>query len=274
MIKPIWIACLWGLVLSQQCNAQLTVNGDWRERNGLTVASSQTVLVHASKLRGFTTIESADAEPRTAVSQVKEKKKSAMAALQTIGVPEKAAKITSTKIAEWNATQKGPVSYQSNTISLSPRMDSSDCTAVAHLSFDIPVTGMDSDDLTVLPHELSKRLQTQPVFESSKFVWIYVGEVDSAQVKDANKRAYAEALANAKSLASLSGRSLGKLVSLTPEVNGRWRYMSELTYGPWSDEAFRKSPTSNFSPSEDEVFGNDPSNLSRTFSIELRFSIE
>ena len=35
-----------------------------------------------------------------------------------------------------------------------------------------------------------------------------------------------------------------------------------------------KNPLDNFSPAENEVFGNDASKLSRTYSVELRFSVE
>ncbi len=164
--------------------------------------------------------------------------------------------------------------YGANTSALLPTTESKEITAVAYVSFDIPVVEMTMDELVILPHDTCRRLRSQPVFESSKIYFLYVGELKESQVKDVSKKAYDEALTNAKSTIALSGRSLGKLAALTPEVNGRWRYWSELTYGYWNDAATEKNPLSYFSPAENEVFGNDPSKLSRTYTVELRFDLE
>ena len=252
----------------------MSVNPDWRERNGLTVASSQTVSVPAKILRGFVTLESVDVEPRNAIANLNAKKKTAIDALKTIGVHENSTKTTSTRILEWDTTPKTSNYYRSNTNGFLPTTDSDEYTAVAHLSFDIPLTGMDPDELIILPHDTCKRLKKETVFESRKIFFLYVGETKESQIADATKKAYGEALASAQSTAALSGRSLGKLAALTPETNGRWRYWSEPSYGYWTDDAAEKNPLSNFSPADNEVFGNDASKLSRTCSVELRFNIE
>ena len=128
-----------------------------------------------------------------------------------------------------------------------PTTESKEITAVAYVSFDIPVAEMTMDELAILPHDTCKRLKSQPVFESSKIYFLYVGELKESQIKDVSKKAYDEALTSAKSTAALSGRSLGKLAALTPEINGRWRYWSELTYGyrvriRWFNEAEQVRP--------------------------------
>ena len=266
--------CFFLIFAAQYCNAQVSVNPNWIERNGLTVASSQTVSVPARILRGFLTLESVDVDPRNAIANLRVKKKLAIDAVRTIDVLPDSIKTTSTRILEWEKKPKYWTLNPFGSNGLSPAVDTDKFTAVVHLSFDIPVTDMDSDELTIMPYDVCKRLQKQSVFESTKIVLLYIGEVKETQIRDANKKAYDEALADAKSIASLSGRPLGKLASLTPEVNGRWRYWSDLEYGYWNDEEAGMNAMTNFSPSENEVFGTDASKLSRTFSVELRFSIE
>jgi hypothetical protein len=273
-MKTIITACFWVILLSHYCSAQMSVNPDWRERNGLTVASSQAISVPAKILRGFVTLESVDVEPRNAIANVSAKKKAAIGALRTIGISEDSIKTTSSRIPEWETTPKNWSFYGSTTNALLPTMESKEYAAVAYISFDIHLTEMTADELTILPHDTCKRLKSQPVFEASKIYFLYVGELKESQIKDVSKKAYDEALASAKATAALSGRSLGKLAALTPEINGRWRYWSELTYGYWNDTAAEKNPLSNFSPAENEVFGNDPSKLSRTYTVELRFDLE
>jgi uncharacterized protein YggE len=273
-MRTIATAFFWVIFVAPYGSAQLTVNPDWQERSGLTVASSQTVSVPAKILRGFVTLESIDVEPRNAIANVSAKKKAAVAALKTIAVPEKSIKSTSTRIPQWDTAPKSMYFYGPNSNGLLPTTDSQEYTAVAHLSFDIPLAGMDLDELTILPHDICKRLEKQTVFESSKIYFLYVGELNESQIKDSSKKAYDEALASASSIAALTGRSLGKLVALTPEINGRWRFWSNLTYGYRNDEAAEKNPISNFSPAENEVFGNDATKLSRTYTVELRFNIE
>ncbi|HMP71520.1 MAG TPA: SIMPL domain-containing protein [Pirellulaceae bacterium] len=273
-MRTIATACFWVILAVPYCSAQLSINPDWRERNGLTVASSQTVSVPAKTLRGFVTLESVDVDLKNAVANVSAKKKTAVDALKTIGVPENSIRITSTRIPEWDTAPRAWNVYGPANIGLVPTTDSEEYKAVAYLSFDMPLAGMDPDELIILPHDTCKRLKKQAICESSKIVFLYVGELTDAEIKDATKKAYDEALANAKSTALFSGRSLGKLAALTPEMNGPWRYWSEPTYGYWQNEAAETNPLSNFRPAENEVFGNDASRLSRTYSVELRFNIE
>lgn len=273
-MRTITTACFWVTFLTHYCSAQMSVNPDWRERNGLTVASSQAISVPAKTLRGFLTLESVHVDPRNAIANLSAKKKAAIDAFKTINIPEDSIKTTSSRIPEWDATPRTGSFYGVNTNALLPTTESKEITAVAYVSFDIPVAEMTMDELAILPHDTCKRLKSQPVFESSKIYFLYVGELTESQIKDVSKRAYDEAFTSAKSTVALSGRTLGKLAALTPEVNGRWRYWSELTYGYWNDAAAEKNPLSAFRPAENEVFGNDPSNLSRTYTVELRFNLE
>jgi hypothetical protein len=266
-IATMW---LWGMVLGHYGRAQMSVNPDWRERTGLTVASSETIAVPAKVLRGFVTLESVDVEPRMAIKKVRSQKTAAIIALKSISVPENLIKTTATCIPEWEAT----TNIHAGANALLPATDSQPVVAVAHVSFDILLVGMDSDELAILPHDTCKRLRSQAVFENSKIYFLFVGELTQHQVKEAFNKAYKEARANALSAVALSGRSLGKLEALTPERNGAWGYWSKPTYGYWDGEDAKTNPLSNFVPADNEVYGNDASKLSRNYSIELRFNIE
>ncbi len=114
-MRTIATACFWVIIVASYCNAQMSVNPDWRERNGLTVASSQTVSVPAKILRGFVTIESVDVDARNAIAIVSAKKKAAVDALKAIEVPEKSIKTTSTRIPGWDTTPQVWNFYGSNT---------------------------------------------------------------------------------------------------------------------------------------------------------------
>ncbi len=83
----------------------------------------------------------------------------------------------------------------------------------------------DSDQIALLPHDVCKNLQKHTVFESSKIYFLYIGQAEQKQINQATKKAYDEqAFENAKSMAELLEERLGKLVALTPEIDGRWRY--------------------------------------------------
>ena len=273
-MRTFLMACCWLTFFSVNCCAQLSVNPEWRERTGLTVGSSQTVFVSAHLLRGFLTLESIDQEPRNAIANIAAQKKAATEALKAVGISETFIKITSTKMLEFQETPKEFRTNRSDINALLPTTDSQEYSAVAYLRFDIPLSGKDSDELALLPHEVCRSLKKYPVFDSTKVCFLYIGKLEQEQINQATKKAYKEALENAKSIAQLSRRTLGKLLALTPEVDGRWRYMSNLSYDQWSEGDANKNPLSQFSPAEDEVFGNDASKLSRTCSVELRFAIE
>jgi uncharacterized protein YggE len=265
----------WGMVLtSPVCLAQLSVSPGWEERHGLTVASIQKVAVPTRVLRGFVTLKSVDAEPRDAIANLNAQKKAAMAALTAMDVPESSIKTTTTKILEWDKSPNVLNVYRTESDALVPTTGPRDCTAVAHLSFDIAVAGVDPDEMIILPFDILKRLESESVFESKRIHFLYVGEANDSQITEAKKKAYNEALAIAQATAAISGRTLGKLVALTPEVNGRWGYWSEPTYGYLNAQEASQNPVSNFRPAENEVFGTDPFNLSRDYGIELRFKIE
>lgn len=273
-MRTIAIVFLMTLLTVPVCQAQMSMNPDWQERNGLTVASVQKVSVPASLLRGFVTLKTVDDDPRIAIANLSAQKKGAIAALTAINIPADSIKTTTTKILEWDSSPNVLNYYRDDDDALVPTTISEKSTAVAHISFDIPLDGIDSDELVILPFDIQQSLEKTSVFESNNLHFLYVGEVKESQINDAKKKAYDEALENAQSIMRLSGRKLGKLVALTPEVNGRWWYWSEPTYGYWNEIAESKNPISNFRPLENEVFGNDPANLSRHYSIELRFEIE
>ncbi len=273
-MRAIAIVFLGILLTSPVCLAQLSVSPGWEERHGLTVASIQKVTVPASVLRGFVTLKSVDEEPRNAIANLNAQKKAAIAALTAIDVPESLIKTTRTKILEWDKSPNLLNVYRADSEALVPTTGSIDCTAIAHLSFDIAIAGVDPDELIVLPFDILERLKTTTVFESNNIHFLYVSEINDSQISEAKKNAYNEALASAQATAAISGRTLGKLVALTPEVNGSWGYWSEPTYGYWNAQEASQNPISNFRPAENEVFGTDPFNLSRDYSIELRFKIE
>jgi hypothetical protein len=273
-MRTIAIAFLGMVLTAPVCLAQVSVSPGWGERHGLTVASNQKVTVPASVLRGFVTLKSVAEEPRNAIANLNAKKKAAIAALTAIDVAESSIKTTTTRILEWDTSPNILNVYRTESDPLVPTTGPADCTAIAHLSFEIAVAGVDLDEMIVLPFDILKRLEAVSVFESNKIYFLYVGEVNDSQINEAKKNAFEEAMANAQATAAISGQKLGKLVALTPDVNGGWWYQSEPTYGYWNRQDASQNPIPNFRPAENEVFGNDPSNLSRDISIELRFKIE
>ena len=267
----IWITCL---LLVEKCDGQMITSTDWTEHNGLTVTSSQTVVVPATKLRFFTTIESVEDEPRTAIEKLNLHKKSAIAALKEIKIPDGSFQFTPTKIHEWLPQTDKYFGWRAERGVLLPSTEWESYTARAHLSFDIPLGELDADERLLLIYDLSQRLRKHTVFESCEIISIYVGEVKEAQAADATKKAYEEAHAHAKSIAALTGRSLGKLLALTPTINDRSRYGSEPSYNYQLEQMGEKKPLAYFAPTENEVVGFDAAELSRAHRVELRFEIE
>lgn len=263
--------CFFGF-LSVSCAAQVSVNPGWQQRDGLTTGSSQSQNVFATKLRGFTTIESKAENPRAAVTILNAKKESGIAALLKSHEVEKTIHYTTTKIVEWEKKPSSQFS-QSTKLGLWPSSNLGSYTAITRVSFDISLEGLDADEMLVLPFEICKQLAACPALESNPIVVLYVGEVDETQIVKTKQLAYDEAAAEAISLATLSGRSLGKLAELTSRGEGtRWGSLRR-TYGTAYGDDVADSSLSHFAPAENEVFGTDPLNLSRTYSIELRFDI-
>jgi hypothetical protein len=267
------VAWLSILCFSQSCIAQVSVSSNWSESNGLSVACSHTVTVPAKLLRGFTTIESVDADPREAITKLKALKKSAVDALQGLGVGKDSIKISASKILEWDTTPRQMNLFYQDSFALSPAIEASEYTAVAFVSFDVPVAGKDSDELSLLPYDICKRLRAQAPFESSKIDMFYVGELTEAVINDATKQAHDEALAKCKKFAVIAGRNLKKLVALTPDAGAaNYGLVRPSRYS--NDASTGKNPLCEFCPAENEVFGKDHSELTRTFSVALRFEIE
>jgi len=272
-MKLIAVVSLCVTFLAQLCNAQMSVNADWQQRDGITVASSQRVKVAATTMRCFTTIQTIGAEPRAAIENLKSQKKLIADAVNAIGLPKNTLKFTPTKILEWEIEPKNHW-YRSDSTGLSPKTDLENYTAVAHATFDISLDDANADDLTLKTYETCQKLRGHSVFESREIVVIFVGKLDTKQIKDAKKRAFDEAFSDAKTLASISGKALGKMAALTPSIDGRWMYSADLGYQSWSQQRNTLNPLSGFSPAENEVFGSNAFKLARTFSIELRYDIE
>ena len=274
IMKSLSTAILLLAVLVNHSEAQTSFNPDWYHREGLSVGSYQTVTVQAKTLRGFTSIEVVDREPREAIARLKVARKSAIEAIKkAIGVSDGAIKASPAMIAEWGHLQKGFGMWSREAPTISPT-ELDEYTAATHLCFDMTLKSLDEDELAILPHDVYSRLKKQPEFESSDLVFLYVGEVSDEQAKQATKRAYDEAFDNAKKLTALSSRSLGKLVELTAGGEGSSRYWFDLGYGNFSNDNLKSSPLANFKPLANEVFGSNPAELTRVFSVDLRFEIE
>lgn len=125
------------LVPVATCNAQLSVNADWKERNGITVASSQTVAALVSKLRGFTTLSTTASEPRAAVQQLKLMKNAAVLALSESGVARNTVQTTSTQLSDSTAIVVKSVGLSA--LTRSP--DAEEFYASCHLSFEVTRAG-------------------------------------------------------------------------------------------------------------------------------------
>ncbi len=274
MMKNLTAAMLLVALLINHSNAQTSVNPGWYGRDGLSVGSYQTVTVTAKTLRGFTSIEVIDPEPKEAIAKLKVARKSAIESIKkTIGVPDDAIKASPAMIAEWRDLPKSFGMWSQETPTISPT-ELDEYTAVVHLCFDVSLKNLDEDELAILPHDVTSRLKKQPEFESSDFVFLYVGEVSDEQAKQATKRAYDEAFDTAKQLTELSSRSLGKLVELTASNEGSSRYWFDRGYGHISTANSKSSPLASFKPLANELFAANPANLNRIFSVDLRFEIE
>ena len=112
--------------------------------------------------------------------KLKALKKSAVDALQGLGVGKDSIKISASKILEWDTTPRQMNLFYQDSFALSPAIEASEYTAVAFVSFDVPVAGKDSDELSLLPYDICKRLRAQAPFESSKIDMFYVGELTEA----------------------------------------------------------------------------------------------
>lgn len=273
-MRTFLLACIGVLWSTSITAAQMSVNPDWRERNGLTVASTQTVIVPAKYLRCFTTLKAIESDPPAAILKLKDLKKAAKEALTTCGISEKDVSMTATRIleTEWKTDAWRAAYGLTGGLLLPSNLESG--TALSHVSFDIHLEATDPDELAALPYVIFKRLKEHNVFEACDFKFLFIGELEDSQMKDAYQKAFAEASSDAKAMAMLSGRSLGKLAAMTPEVNGRWWGWSAGYDGHSWDHNAALNPLSQFKPKENEVFGADPNELKRSCSLELRYSLD
>ncbi|MCA9191353.1 MAG: hypothetical protein KDB03_06320 [Planctomycetales bacterium] len=273
-MKYFCIACLFIGVFSLHCQGQLSVNADWRERNGLTVASSQMVVVPATKLRLFTTLASIADEPQAAIRHLASDKESISKVMAEMGVTRDTFSFTSPRIIEWERTPENRLYGRSGGVGLLLKTDLNSYTAMAHVAMDFFLEEAESAQIVLRAYETCQQLRSHDVFKNCEFIVLFVGEVSEVQITDAKKKAYEEAFSDAQTLASLSGRSLGRLSAITPEIDGRWRFMPGFSYANQLGGITEIDLLAHFAPAENEVFGSDPLKLTRIYTVELRFEID
>ena len=274
-------------------HAQLTMNpNSWREGEGLAVASAQQVTAKATKLRLFTTLTATDKDARRAVSALAERKAATKEKLQSLDVKPDAISIRPTRLLEWNervsdwwwsdpvysieVRRKQPGSY----------------TAYAAVQVEWKIELQESDEMILLPVELIERLRRRNVFglgddpkadakanAKCGIVMLFVGEISEESADGAMRRAIEEANAQAAKVATAMDKSLGRLLSVSPQEDGAWGYEYATSYRTryWikdRDNGDIPSPLVDFTHSPSEVFGSDPTQLQRTYSMELRYELK
>lgn len=137
-----------------------------------------------------------------------------------------------------------------------------------------PALGLEPDELSLLPFELTGKLREHEPFKTLEINMLYIGVVMDAQLKEALQLAHDEALGQAKLVAGLAGRKLGKLAAITPDIAGNAGYWSSATYVNPFDARWQGSPLAHFKPAENEVYAAQIEDLHRICTLELRFEIE
>lgn len=259
-----FILCI--LLQTSYCHAQMMTNS-WGERDGVNVASEQVVSVPALSLRFFSTIRHVEETAEAAIENVENDKKAVLEAVAKIGVPKDSVRFTAVRILEQDQ-RRDEANYFSSARDDAPLLLAPDFlsfTAVAYCRFDVSLKNIAGEKLSLFPLEIHKQLQSHPAFEDRNLHALFVGEVTKQQAAAAKLKAYNEAAEEAKDLMKMTGKPLGKLKALTP-----------FTYSAWHRSWHRNndSPASKFSAAENEVLGTDPQELSRTYSIQLRYDIE
>lgn len=302
--KALFVAPLVILCMAVPVRAQRTINpSDWRQQeDGLTVASVQQVTAKPTKLRLFTTLTARDEDCRRAVSSLAEKKKSATAKLQTLGVKPTAVSFSPIRILEWHrGAEDWSWTLRGSAYAMCvPSQKPSSCTAYAAVQVDWKIKEQAADESILMLVDLMGQIrnaapfgvapadQTQSGFDdaSREIFMLFVGEISEEAETDATKRAYDEANAQAAKLAATTNRTLGKLTAMAPRVDGyslwHWddgyatSYLGLGGMGGWTST--RKSgiphPMAEFRPLPSEVFDADPGGLRRSYSIELRFELK
>lgn len=302
--KALFVAPLVILYIAVPVRAQVTVNPDsWRQEDGLTVASAQQVTTKPTKLRLFTTLTARDKDARRAVSSLAEKKKSATDKLQSLGVKPNIVTISPSRILEWHSRATDWSWYSPADPMHVLNKEPSCFTAYAAVQVDWEIKEQTIDELILMPIDLIGQIRKAAAFEvagtdqaqsdsyyaACEIYMLYVGEISEEARTDATKRAYDEANSQAMKLAATTNRTLGKLVTMSPRVDGSWfwgwdyRYSTRYTGMGGMGGGFMRiggtkseipHPMSQFSHLPSEVYGADPADLHRTYSIELRFELK
>jgi len=285
------LALFW---LTVPAHAQFNVNPTgWMEKDGLTVASAQQVNAKPTKLRLFATLEARDKDVRRAVSRLADKKKSAGDKLRSLDPKPIALTFSPSRILEWTKISFLWWSDDDEYAIQVPDEPANTYTAYAAVQVDWELKDQASDELILVPIDLMGRIRGAGVFTSassgqtkvdtddspSEIYMVFVGEISEEAGTEATKRAHEEANGQALKIASVTNRSLGKLLSMTPRVDGAWSWWwghEHATKYPVrnSDKKATPHPMSEFRHLPSEVFGANPADLHRTYSVDLRFELK
>lgn len=306
--KALFVAPLVILYIAVPIRAQqMTTNpSGWMEQEGLAVASTQQVTTRPTKLRLFTTLTVRDKDARRAVSSLAEKKKSVKDGLQSLGVKPSVVTISPIRILDWNSgasgTGGGFFSVGDTDPMHVPNRQPLLYTAYAAVQVDWEIKQQTSDELILMPIDLIGQIREAGPFDvdrtdqawsdhfavASEIYMLFVGDISEEASTDATKRAYDEANAQAIKLAATTNRTLGKLVTMSPRVDGysfyHWNYQYATRYrfmggfggmgGMGVKGLVVPHPMSQFGPLPSEVYSSNPDDLQRTYSIDLRFELE
>lgn len=275
-------------------HGQFNVNpSGWIEKDGLTVASAQQVNAKPTKLRLFATLEARDKDVRRAVGRLAEKKKSAGPKLRSLDPKPAAVTFSPSRILEWTKSTFSWWWDDDEYAIQIPHEPASTYTAYAAVQVDWELKDQQSDELILMPVDLTGRIRAAGVFTSasadqtkadaddlpSELHMLFVGNVSEEAGTEATKRAYEEANGQALKLASVTNRTLGKLVTMAPRVDGAWYWWWGHEYATKypvrnPDKKATPHPMSEFRHLPSEVFGANPADLHRTYSVELRFELK
>ena len=265
--------------------AQSSVNPSWTERNGLTATSEQEVIVKPTKLRCFSTLMVDDIDAKLAVQRLADKKKIVMEKLLKLGIDRAAIRFSQIRLPQWqNKIDQGYWPKEHTSMEVSKQLPSRH-VAYTSLQIDLEIKEDGEVELILFPIEIVNRLResqlvkgvdiTKPADFEPPLHMLFVGAITDAESNRAIKFAYDEASAQAETIAKLTGRTLGKLEALTPYIDGIWSFQRGYKYGAWTNPNKEiPNPMSEFSPLDSEVYGVDPTHLSRTFTVELRYKLE
>jgi len=194
-MKFICVVSLFVICLAQHCHAQMSVNS-WSQGHGITVRSSQEVVVPATKIRCFTTIKSQAADLAAAMKDLEAKKKSIADAIDAAGLSKNTLKFSEPKIPYWKQLSENSGGFGGGRELkevLLDELDDEEYETEMHCTFDVSIEAEDAKNSILSIYEKCRRLNKQAAFESLEVEVLFVGEVDAAQIAKAKKLAFDEA---------------------------------------------------------------------------------